>query len=193
MMPAAGCSSPPAITHTGFISDYTTLKKVDSTRMTYVSPRLEEYGSFLVEPIQDQIGPSTLTAADRTEALGYARASLIRVLRERGYGVTDEPAPGIARVRIALTRVQDSTWWMKVHPASSLAGAGRGGVSMEGEVVDAVSGEQLGAVVQSGVGSQFTLGNYSTLSDVKSVIDEWAQDVGKRIDAYRSGKRVAEH
>ena len=66
-----------------------------------------------------------------------------------------------------------------------MTGAGLGGASMEGEVVDSVTGKQLGAVVQSGKGNQFELDTFSELDDVKDVIDSWAEAAGKRLKELR--------
>jgi hypothetical protein len=182
-----GCSSAPAMTHTGFLSDYSSLREVSPQRVRYVSNDLASYRSFLVDPVQILSQRGQLSAADRAEIASYFRSSFIGVLRGRGLEIAQTPGPGVARVRLALTNVQESTWWMKVHPASSLSGAGRGGASMEGEVVDSVSGKQLAAVVQSGVGSQFTAFNYSTVADIKSTIDEWAKIAAERLDDLRKG------
>lgn len=51
---------------------------------------------------------------------------------------------------------------------------------------DAVTGEQLAAVVQTGVGSQFTVLNFSTVSDVKSTIDQWVKNACDRLDELRA-------
>lgn len=39
-------------------------------------------------------------------------------------------------MRLALTDVQKATWWLNVMPTSKVTGAGVGGASMEGEVID---------------------------------------------------------
>lgn len=183
-----GCSSAPAMTESGFLSDYSKLTDVTATRMRFVTPALKDYKAFIVDPVQIRSQASELSAPDRAEIAVYFRDAFVKVLTDRGYAITSTPGVGTARVRIALTNMQQSTWWMKVHPASSLSGAGRGGASMEGEVIDSVTGKQVAAVVQAGVGSQFTAFNYSTVSDIKSTIDEWAKNAGNRLDDLRSGK-----
>jgi hypothetical protein len=184
-----GCSAAPPPTRTGFLTNYSSLARVSDTRMRYISPEMREYQSFIVDPVQMTSRTQRLKPEHRSEIAAYFTESLERLLKSRGYTVTDRAGSGTARVRVALTDISESTWWQKMHPASSLAGAGRGGAAMEGEIVDSVSGEQLAAVVQSGVGSQFTVGNYSTVADIKNVIDQWVKTAGDRFDEMQPAGR----
>ena len=184
-IPLCGCSSTPPLTRTGFLSSYDSLQKVSDHKMNYVSPSLTGYRSFIIDPVEIRSQPGELKPEERAEIASYFREALSKELRERGYAITTSPGADTARVRLALTNIQESTWWKKIHPASSLAGAGRGGASMEGEIIDAVTGDQLAAVVQAGTGSQFTAFNYSTMSDLRSTIDQWADHAGNRLDELR--------
>jgi hypothetical protein len=58
---------------------------------------------------------------------------------------------------------------------------------MEGEVLDSVTGKQLGAVVQAAPGNQFNFTAFSTVDDVKSAIDKWA-DQGQFYLSRSGGK-----
>jgi hypothetical protein len=98
--------------------------------------------------------------------------------------ITETPGFHVARLRIAITGIADSTWWMKLHPASKLAGAGTGGAAMEGEVVDSRSGKQLGAVVQASTGNQFNIAAFSTVDDVQSAIDKWIDRMDRTLDEF---------
>jgi hypothetical protein len=89
-------------------------------------------------------------------------------------------------VRVALTDINESTWWLNLHPASKISGVGTGGASMEGEVVDSITGRQLGAVIQSGKGSQFELDTFNRLDDVKDAINTWAENAGNRMAELRA-------
>ena len=184
-----GCSSAPPVTQTGFLSSYTDLTPAGENRMRYTSPSVTSYSTFIVDPVQVSSQKGKLSPEQRAEVANHFRESLSRELTRRGYTVTATPGPKTARFRIAITNVHESTWWKKVHPASSLAGAGRGGAAMEGEVIDSVTGEQLAAVVQSGVGSQFTVANFSTVSDINNVIDQWVTNACDRMDELYKGQR----
>jgi hypothetical protein len=59
---------------------------------------------------------------------------------------------------------------------------------MEAEVIDSVSGEQLAAAIRAGKGKQFELNPFSTIDDVKSTIDQWAELAGERLDELKKGK-----
>jgi hypothetical protein len=181
-MMLGGCSSAPALTRSGFLSDYSALKDVDECQRVYTSSRLREYRSFMVDPVEVRWHEDV----DSEEIAAYCRRAMTSALEDHGLTVTSTPGPGTARIRIAVTSISEATWWKKVHPASNLAGAGRGGAAMESEVVDSMTGEQLGAVVQSGAGNRFKAFNFSTGSDVKSTIDAWARETGDRIDGQRS-------
>lgn len=183
-----GCSST-AVPRTGFISDYSKLVKVDSNTVRFISPNLGDYNSFIVDPVQIRTTKSTsLTRVQRAEAANYFHRKLVEVLRKNGYQVTQHAGVGTVRVRYALTEIQDATWWLNVMPTSKVTGAGVGGASMEGEVIDSITGEQLAAVVRTGKGNQFELDTFDALDDVKDVIDKWVKDAEKRLHEFREGR-----
>ena len=166
---------------TGFLSDYSKLTKEAPARMQYVSPRLREYTSFMVDPIEVRIPQDKLSPEEGAEAARYFRDSAIRALRKEGMTVAEAPGVGVARVQIALTDVARSTWWQKIHPLMRASGAGTGGAAMEGQIVDSVTGEQLAAGVQAVSGSQFDPTAFSTLADVKGAIDIWTTEAAARL------------
>jgi hypothetical protein len=187
---AAGCAKSPPPERTGFLSDYSKLTKVNDHRMNYVSDELARYDSYIIDPIEFRMPPQKLDAGQRAEVARHFRSRLKSALENRGLKVTDDPGPNTARVRIAMTDIANSTWWMKVHPASRIAGAGTGGASMEGEVVDSVTGSQVGAVVQAATGNQLNFTAFTTVQDVNAAIDKWAEQAGQRLEELR-GKRAS--
>lgn len=183
---ATGCASKPKLTHSGFLSDYSKLEPVNDSRMRYQSGRLAEYRTFMVDQVRVTAPGDKLSASERADVTAYFRDKVIDALRQTGHGVVNEPGPGVARVRIALTDIAGSTWWQKVHPVSRAVGAGTGGAAMEAEIIDSQSKEQLGAVVQAGSGNQFDLTAFSTVADVKSAIDGWVQHFMDRLRELRA-------
>lgn len=184
-----GCtSSPPP--RTGFISDYSSLERIDGSKARYVSPALARYQSFMVDPVQFRTvkDPPVLTPDERAEVANYFRDAFVTVLRDNRYTVTDRAGAGTARIRIAITDIKQSVWWMNLHPGSKLSGAGTGGASMEGEVIDSVTGEQLAAVVKSGRGNQFELDTFDKLDDIKDVIDRWAEEAEDSLRELRESR-----
>lgn len=178
-----GCASKPALTHSGFLSDYTKLAPIDSDRARYQSPDAKQYRSFIVDPVKIQVSADALSPADQAEAARHFQRAFEGAIKEAGYGVTNAPGAGVGRVRLALTDVAASTWWKKIHPVTRAIGAGTGGAAMEAEVVDSLTGAQVAAVVQAGTGNQFRLANFTTLADVKSAIDGWARLAAKQLAA----------
>jgi hypothetical protein len=181
-----GCGSS-APTHTGFISDYSMLQRVDKQKARYVSTKLAEYHSFMVDPVQMRAGKDsqTLSAQERAEVANYMHEAFVKSLRDGGYTLASQPGIGVARVRLAITDVQESNWALNLLPTTKLTGAGTGGASMEGEVIDAVTGEQLAAVVKTGRGNQFELDTFDKLDDIKDVIDAWAKEAETRLRELR--------
>lgn len=182
-----GCATAPP-PYTGFLHDYSRLQKAPDGAMRHISPELKNYKSFIVDPVEIRTEREALKPNDRAEVARYMRDAYEKVLRTNGYQLTAKPDVGVARVRVAITDVQQSKWYLNLHPASKVTGAGAGGASMEGEVIDSVTGKQLAAVVQAGRGNQFELDTFSKLDDVKDVIDKWADAAAKRLKELRESK-----
>ncbi len=53
---------------------------------------------------------------------------------------------------------------------------------MEGEMLDSLTGEQIGAVIQSSQGGRISLQGYKKWSSAEAVIKEWAARFRKRLD-----------
>jgi hypothetical protein len=184
-----GCASKPATTHSGFLSDYSRLQVVNESRMRYESPRVVSYDRFIVEPVRVEMQGDVLSVTDQAEAMRHFDLKIREAIQQAGDKVVTTPGPGVARIRVALTGVAKSTWWQKVHPVARATGAGTGGAAMEAEVVDSVTGEQIGAVVQAGSGNQFDFTAFSTLADVKSAIDRWTATFAEHLKEIRTGSR----
>ncbi len=182
----AGCAStPPPMT--GFLGDYSKLVKDKDGSLRYIDPEFRGYSGFIVAPVQirTQRTPPVLEPSERAEVARYMRDSLRKVLREVGFRLTETPDSKIGLIRVAITDVQKSKWYLNLHFATKMTGAGLGGASMEGEVVDSVTGKQLAAVVQAGKGNRFELDTFSELDDVKDVIDSWAKAAGIQLKELR--------
>ena len=184
----SGCASTPP-PRTGFIGDYSKLQKVDEGKMRYISPQLREFSAYIVDPVQIRAKRDSIKPEQRAEVARYMHDALVKVLTTGGYRIATQAGVGVARVRMAITDIQDAKWYLNLHPATKVTGAGRAGASMEAEVVDSVTGAQLAAAIRSGRGKEFELNPFSTIDDVKSVIDQWAKDAGERLKELREAKR----
>ncbi len=179
-----GCAAKPP-GPTGFLSDYSRLQKVDDGAMRYISTELRSYSKFMIDPVEMKVKAKALNPEQRAEVANYLRDALIKQLKERNYAVVNTSGADVARLRIAITDVQDAKWWLNIHPATKLTGAGRAQASMEAEVVDSVTGQQLAAAIRAGKGKGFELNPFSTIDDVKSTIDQWAKAAGERLDELK--------
>ena len=169
---------------TGFLSDYSKLKKESANTMRYSDEAaLATYTGFIVDPIQMRIqdpkrSPKPETIADLT---GYMHDKLEEAVRKSGKRLAYHPEEGVARLRIALTDIGKSHP-VSMLPYSSMAGVGVGGASVEAELVDSMTGKQIAAFIQSKEGESkipFTaLGDWTA---AKQTIDAWAKNLQQRL------------
>jgi len=183
----AGCASTPP-PPTGFLSDYSRLQKIESGRMRYIAPQLRDYSSYMVDPVEIRAAGDQIKPEQRAEISRYMHDALVRVLRDGGYPIATQPGVGVARLRVAITDIQEAKWYLNIHPATKVTKAGRATASMEAEVIDSVNGAQLAAAIRAGRGKEFELNPFSTIDDVKSVIDQWAKGAGERLKELREGR-----
>jgi hypothetical protein len=184
-----GCAKAPKMTNTGFLSTYGNLEKAGDKRLEYLTGDIvTKYDKVIIDRVQVLVHSEKpiMTAEERDEVISYFQAVLERVMTDEGYEVVSEPGPHTARMRIAITDVQKSSVWASLHPGSKLMGAGTGGASMEGEILDSVTGRQVGAVIQASKGNQFELDYFDGLEDVKDAIDGWAKQAPKTFNKLRT-------
>lgn len=184
-MTAVGCSKTPKLTQSGFLSSYDSLEEVKDFRLKFVDPELKNVTSFILDPVQINVKPDDMSDKKRDQVAVYFRDTLTTSLEEHGYAMKTAAGPDTARIRIAITDVTGSGLLRKIWPASRLAGAGRAGAAMEAEIVDSNSGKQLAAAVRAGTGSQFTIMNFTQVSDIENVIDRWVKDAVESLDTLR--------
>lgn len=179
------CARTPQAVPTGFLSDYSRLRHVDDRSMRYIGPQLRNYSAFMIDPVvvffhsqakRDATDPQTLNRLTT-----YMRGALANAIKGR-YTLASRPGPGVARVRVALTDLDKTAPVAKIIPIGKVAGAGLGGASMEGELLDSVTGEQIAAVVQSSPGKVVSLGGAAKWGDAEAAMDEWARRFRQRLD-----------
>lgn len=86
---------------------------------------------------------------------------------------------------MALTDISKSSAASLIPQAKLIAGAGIGGASMEAEILDSMTGEQIGAVVESKTGTRMPFANLGKWDAAKQVIDDWAKRLQKRLEEAR--------
>jgi hypothetical protein len=185
----AGCAG--HAQRSGFLKDYSQLKPSPdvASAMVYVDAArpLKGYDKFIVDPVVLHFAPEAKGAGIDPETLRelteHFRAELVRTLTAGGYQVVTEPAPGVLRIRAAITDISKTVPVANIHPAMKMSGVGLGGASMEAEGLDAPTQQRVFAVVDSQTGSR--LGIVSGLqiySHAKEVMTGWAQRLVKRVD-----------
>jgi len=187
-----GCGAKRAET-TGFLSDYSRLKAHSDVSYRHVpSPAtLRRYSKFIVDPVDvhfhagskaiEQRSKGKLKEEDIRDLRNYMHAALVKALSDR-YQVVYRPGPGVARLRVALTDLKKSKVAQNILPQTKLLGTGLGGASMEVELLDSQTGQQIAAVVESQLGKRLSLEGVSKWGDVKSVMDDWAKRFRKLLD-----------
>ena len=177
----SGCSSKELV-ETGFLSDYSKLKVESKTEMRFVNKQeLPQYKQFIIEPIQTRLyGDVKIDDEDLQLLRQYMYKATLTAIEAKGKVVL-QPGQGVGRLLIALTNLKESNVALNVIPQTKLAGLGLGAASIEAEMVDSITGEQIMAVVKSQSGNQFSLDGYSKWSDVKSIIHKWADHLQKRL------------
>jgi len=186
MLMQCGCGSEGAA-RTGFLSDYSRLQAESSTSLRYINTRaLAQYSNFIVDPVRAHFHSGSkskgkLTLQQISDLTSYMNANIIEAVIDSGNKVVYQPAPGVARIRVALTDIQ-KTNAANILPQASLLGVGLGGVSMEGEVIDSVTGEQIGAVVESQKGSRIPFSNLGEWTTAKKIMDDWGKRFRQRLE-----------
>lgn len=185
MLIQCGCGSEGAA-RTGFLTDYSRLRIESSTSLRYMNDRaLAKYSSFIVDRVQVHFHSGSkskgkLTQQQIGDLTSYMHANIVVAVKNSGNKVVYQPAPGVARIRVALTDIE-KTNAVNILPQASLLGAGLGGASMEAEIVDSMTGEQIGAVVESQKGSRIPFSNLGEWTTAKKIMDDWGKRLQQRL------------
>ncbi len=183
LMLSIGCNK--QVKKTGFLGDYSRLQSTDDGLRYLDMKRLAQYKQFIVEPVVIHLhGMKQGARPDpetRRELANHMNNAIIKAIQGK-YMVVSQPGPGVARVRVAITDLEKSNPVLNAIPQAKLTGAGLGGASMEAELLDSQTGEQIGAVVETQKGSRLSFAGLKTWGDSKAVMDGWAERFRKRLD-----------
>lgn len=184
----AGCAGPvEKPEQAGFLSDYSRLALMKNDNLRYVDERVSDYESFIIDPVailfeRDPVNP-VFSDKELEDLTQYAVDELTQQLTKNdGYAVVNEPGQGVARIRIGLAEVDDTIGLLNVSIYTKITGLGLGGLSIEGEIVDSVTGEQIAAAIRWGSGSRVLRAGYTHTGDAKILIDKWAKQIRKQVD-----------
>ena len=184
-----GCANVPK--QTGFLSTYQNLEANGSYGMKYVGPKLGQYSSFMLDPVEvvfyDREKHESISNDDLDRLKSYFYDQ-VREALSASYPIVFEPGPNVGRIRIAITDLKASTPALNIIPHTKLTGLGLGAASGEVEIVDSVTDEQIAAGIQAQTGSRLSFAGLSDWGDAKAVMQDWAKKmVAVIVAAHGSG------
>ena len=189
MFMQCGCGSK-EMTTTGFLTDYSRLEKESKTSLRYVNESaLGRYSHFIVDPVEVHFysgakSKGKLTDQQLTDLANYMYSRINQAVTESGNDLTYQPAEGVARIRVALTDI-NKTSWLNISPYASVLQFGVGNVSMETEIIDSGTGEQIGAVVETQKGSRIPFTNLGSWTAARKIMDAWGKRLKERLEEVR--------
>lgn len=175
----------------GFLSDYASLAPTQDSAgqpvLRYINPSFQQgrFHAVLLEPVTffpkpeptERVTADTLAKISRYlhDGLQSRAATLVPS--------TTEPAPGVLRLRAAITAVTTQNSPLKAYqyvPIAFLISAAKGRsqeavLQIELELVDSLSGERMAAVVRKGTGVALADKAALQLSDVQALLDQWVE------------------
>jgi len=171
----------------GFLSDYSKLEKIDDNMLRFVDESARDFSRFIIDPVvitfRQPPDEQVFTDEELSELTEYYEEAVIEALSEdEGYPIVEYPGPGVMRIRIGITNVEETIGILNISIYTKITGLGLGGASFEGEIVDSVTGEQLAAVVRWGTGSRILKAGITHMGDAKIAINRWAKDLRAQID-----------
>ncbi len=183
----AGCATIQDPGRTDFLSDYSKLEEIDENHLVYDSGNLGDYSKFIIDPVvmlYHQPEEKRIFTDKELEDLRTYFETKVReaLIKDDGYQIVEEVGAGTAKLRIGITGVDDTIGALNISIYTKITGAGLGGASMEGEIVDSMTGEQIGAAIRWGSGSRILRAGFTHTGDAKIVMNRWAKDLRDRID-----------
>lgn len=184
---ASGCAGIQKAEHSGFLSDYSKLEELSEGHLFYSAGKSAGYDKFIIDPVLLLFTPNEVdpvfTEEQLLELQEYFRTEVMeRLSEDDGYEIVASPGPRTARIRMGITDVKKTIGALNLSVFTKVTGAGIGGASAEGEMVDSISGEQLAAAVRWGGGSRVLMAGLTQMGDAKIAIDRWAKDLRELMD-----------
>jgi hypothetical protein len=182
------CTTPVSISdQNGFLSDYSKLERVDDSMLQFVDKTAGDFSAFIIDPVvmayRHPPDKQVFTDEELSELTAFYDQAVKEALsKDEGYPIVELPGPGVVRIRIGITDVEETIGVLNISIYTKITGLGLGGASFEGEVVDSVTGKQLAAVVRWGTGSRILKAGITHMGDAKIAINRWAKDLRAQVD-----------
>ncbi len=185
-----GCATIEQPQPSGFLTDYSNLKQIADDQLFYSAGKSAGYAQFIVDPVTLLFTPNQNNAFDENELeelrLYFEEKLKDALTRDDGYALVTQPGPGVARLRVGLVDVERTIGALNIWLVTKATGAGIGGASAEGEMLDSQTGEQLAATVRWGGGSRILIAGFTSMGDAKIAIKRWTRDARNMLDEAHS-------
>lgn len=191
----SGCGPEAISSKAGFLSDYSRLQTRSSSSLRYVNEQaLRRYSAYMIDPVGvyfhsgasgiEEKTKGNLTKQDMRELTNYMHTVLVKAVEASGKRVAYRSGSGVARIRTAITDIDRSSLTTLV-PISKVAGFGLGGATLEVEVIDSRTKEQIGALVETQKGSRIPFAGLGRWDAAKQAMDDWGRRLQKRLEQTR--------
>ena len=177
----------------GYLHDYSKLKPFENGfRWINSNTDFSKYTKIIVEPVTFYVGGSLSEQDVKTnpdninKITDYFHTAIVREF-SKNFEIVDKAGPDVMRAKVAITAVQVQAKDLEAYQyipvmlvatgAAEVAGLRDkvAVISMEGEVLDSLTGRRLGAVVKSS-SKETTIKDVDSLTaqDIKNILDHWA-------------------
>ncbi len=207
-----GCATTeqvPNVRMSGFLGDYSQLHRGRSgqAEFTYLDRNVDlgKYQRAILDPVQlwaantKTSALSKLSQEDQQLLVNYLYVSLHDALM-RDYIIVNEPGPDVMRIRCAITEARATSPVKDLLSTVTPAGLGIsyakrlvvgthsavGVVSIEGELLDSVTGQRIAAVVDRRAGTKSLLGKPTRWGDVQDAFSFWARRMQTNLALIRT-------
>lgn len=205
LVTSAGWAAEEKMPQSGFLHDYSLLKAKDpmkKAKWVYINKKanFSAYDKIMLDDVTFFVSEKADYKGIEAQELvamsvAFKKACIMNLIG--AYEFTDKPGAGVMRIRMAVT---------ELVPSSSVAGTvttiipiglvissvkkvatgshiGMGRVTFEGEMIDSQSGEILGAVIDSKVGSKRKITkSVSKWGHAIDIFNIWGQTFRTRLD-----------
>jgi hypothetical protein len=174
-----GCAGPKQArepVQSGFLTHYCQLEPVDDTTWRHInSTDLGHYEKFRIGDVKvltDYYAGKPLSEETKQKGEGYVREAITKALSDR-YSIVTTSGLDVADIRVAITAAYKTGNHL--------------GLTVESEIVDSRSLVQLAAVLRTDVSDSY-FSDYWDGPAGRQLVNEWASNLRKAIDASRGHK-----
>lgn len=199
----SGCLTTEESTRSGFLNDYSILKKGNYFNEEHISSgaKFSEYNQVKVAPIDfSYLADKTACSTDELETLGREFREVIeKELTKAGFTISPNPLDKTLVVKLAVTNIEPPNVAFNVASAVFCPVPGidsDGCTSCEGKVVDGTTGKTLieFAETQSGSGKginvkAMAVGGFTKFTNTESVFNGWAANIATMLSNLKTGTK----